>query len=62
MNGAKFGGGGYGKFKGKGGKTKCFTCGKSGHWSQQVCVCVRGCSCVRACVSRALRECFAVRV
>jgi len=54
MNGAKFGGGGYGKFKGKGGKTKCFTCGKSGHWSQQVGVCVRECAwvLVRACMCK----------
>ena len=39
MGGAKFGGGSrFGKFgKGGGGKNKCFTCGKTGHWSQQVC-------------------------
>jgi hypothetical protein len=39
MGGVKFGGGGFGKFgkgKGGGGKNKCFVCGKSGHWAQQV--------------------------
>ena len=38
LGGSKLGGGwrGKGKFGNKGGKNKCFKCGKSGHWAQQV--------------------------